>query len=244
MTSAQDRLRGIPVGAREPAPLDLLEAIRLRKSIRAFRPDPVPREALERALALAQRAASWSNLQPWEYAVVTGPRLRELSDALVAFVLGGEEPRYDFERPVFQPVHQRRRVSDGIRLFDIAGIHREDPDYDQKRADWRCRNMRLFGAPVGVFIYMERQLHTPAVLDIGGFVTTLMLACLPFGLGTCASGSLVGYPDLLRQLLGLPDSKMFLCGVCVGYPDWDAPLNTFGADRDPLEMFWHWHGWD
>ena len=244
MARARNRLLTIPRGTREPVSLDLLEAIRRRKSIRAFRPDPVPREALERVLALAQRAASWSNLQPWEYAVVTGGRLRELSDALVAYVLGGEEPRYDFERPEFQPVHQRRRVSDGIRLFETAGIHKSDPAYAQKRVEWRCRNMRLFGAPVGLFIYMERQLHTPAVLDTGGFLTTLMLACLPFGLGSCASGSLVSYPDLLRQSLGLPDSKLFLSGVCLGYPDWSDPLNTFQADRDPIELFGHWQGWD
>jgi nitroreductase len=193
---------------------------------------------------VAQRAASWSNLQPWEYAVVTGRALRELSDALVAHVLGGEEPRYDFERPEFQDVLKRRRVSDGIRLFEIAGIRKGEPDYEQRKVDWRCRNMRLFGAPVGVFLYMERQLHTPAAVDVGGFLTTFMLACLPFGLGTCASGSLVGYPDVLRQLLGLPDSKLFLSGICVGYPDWDDPLNTFEADRDPLDMFWHWRGWD
>lgn len=52
--------------------MDMAEAIRSRKSIRGFKPDPVPREVLEQILDLARRAPSTMNTQPWEFVVLTG----------------------------------------------------------------------------------------------------------------------------------------------------------------------------
>jgi nitroreductase len=54
------------------------EALATRKSIRAFRPDPVSRETVEKILTAASRAPSGGNLQPWKVYVVTGEARAEL----------------------------------------------------------------------------------------------------------------------------------------------------------------------
>ena len=58
--------------------MDVSEAINQRKSIRAFKPDPVPRDVLTKILEGAIRAPSWANTQPWEFAVATGKPLEEI----------------------------------------------------------------------------------------------------------------------------------------------------------------------
>ena len=62
--------------------MDVIEAIESRKSVRAFKPDPVPKKVLTRILEVALRAPSTDNTQPWEFAIVTGPILADLKKAL------------------------------------------------------------------------------------------------------------------------------------------------------------------
>ena len=58
------------------------EAILSRRSLRAFKPDPVPRETVERILAVASRAPSGSNIQPWKVYVVAGEVRERLTRAM------------------------------------------------------------------------------------------------------------------------------------------------------------------
>ena len=90
--------------------MDIVEAIQQRKSIRAFRPDPVPQEILKEILELALRAPSWANTQPWEFAIVTGKKLKEIKKAFVE--KAEEEPNPDIPRPreFPEPYDTRRRV--------------------------------------------------------------------------------------------------------------------------------------
>jgi nitroreductase len=60
--------------------MDVVEVIKERKSIRAFKPDPVPRDVLKQIVEQALRAPSWANTQPWEFAIVTGKQLKEVQD--------------------------------------------------------------------------------------------------------------------------------------------------------------------
>lgn len=53
-----------------------------RRAVRAFLPEPVPRDVLERCLDSALRAPSSSNLQPWEFVVIKDPALREKANAV------------------------------------------------------------------------------------------------------------------------------------------------------------------
>ena len=58
--------------------MDFDELIRDRRSVRAFRPDPVPDEVVDRLLAAAVRAPSAGNLQAWEFVVVRDQETKRL----------------------------------------------------------------------------------------------------------------------------------------------------------------------
>src|SRR5512139_1941305 len=63
--------------------MDVVQTIKERKSIRAFKPDQVPLDLLKEILEQAMRAPSWANTQPWEFAVVTGEKLKAIQEACV-----------------------------------------------------------------------------------------------------------------------------------------------------------------
>ena len=56
--------------------MDMYEAIRLRRSIRAYKSDPVEPEKLDRILQAGRLAPSACNLQPWHFVIITDPALR------------------------------------------------------------------------------------------------------------------------------------------------------------------------
>jgi nitroreductase len=48
----------------------------------------------------------------------------------------------------------------------------------------------------------------------------------------------------LRKVLGIPDSKVIVLGISIGYPDWDDPVNQFRSEREPLDDVSTWYGFD
>ena len=59
-------------------------AITSRRSVRAFLPTTVPNEVVQKILSTAARAPSGTNIQPWRVYVLTGSRLKQLSDAILS----------------------------------------------------------------------------------------------------------------------------------------------------------------
>jgi nitroreductase len=99
-------------------------------------------------------------------------------------------------------------------------------------------------APVGLIACTERS-AAPAVLpDVGIVLQTIMLAAFNYGLGTCTEYSVVIYADVLRRLLGIPQSKLIVLGMAIGNPDLNAPVNNFARPRYPLEALVTWRGFD
>src|SRR4030043_182845 len=107
--------------------MDIVEAINQRKSIRAFKSDPVPREILKEIMELASRAPSWGNTQPWEFAIATGKKLEEIRQAYVEKAAAATEDNPDIPRPreFPQPYDTRYRVL-GKKVLELKGISRED----------------------------------------------------------------------------------------------------------------------
>jgi len=223
--------------------MEVIEAIKARKSIRTFKPDPVPREILSQILEIALRAPSTDNSQPWEFVIVTGPILDELKQALSGKMGVLEEFNPDIPFPVlsYKPPYKDRSKNQGRRLFEAMGIARDDWD---RRSEWLRFMARFMDAPVGIILYVERYLGSYAVLDAGLFLENLLLAALDHGLGTCVQMAVVLYPDVLRGVLDIPESKLILCGVAIGYPDEDAPANKLQSEREPLDTFATWYGFD
>lgn len=216
------------------------EAIETRRSIRGFLPRPVPRETIERLLALASRAPSGSNTQPWKVRVLTGAALERLTRALSAAHYA-EEPEareYNYYMVNWREPYLGRRRKVGWQLFTLTGVARGDREASLKQ---RGRNYIFFGAPVGLVFTIERDLEQGSWLDYGMFLQTLMIAARGRGLDTCPQASIANYPDIVRRELGIPEGELVVCGMALGYADPDEPANALWSEREPVSGFATFH---
>jgi len=207
---------------------DLEQAINERRSIRMFLPDkPVPRELVDRALELAIRAPSNSNVQPWHLRLVSGAA----RDRLVAALLdeASSKPPVVPELPELF-AHLRREL--GAKVYGSMGITRDDAE---GRRIAVLRNWEFFRAPLAGIVCMHRDLHYVDSLGVGMFLQTFLLALTAHGLGTCVQVSIAGYPEIVREQLSISDEYAILCGLAIGYPDPTFPANTLRTDRNPIE---------
>ncbi len=224
--------------------MDVLEAIRTRKSIRGFKPDPVSREVLTEILETACRTPSPMNNQPWEFFVLTGPVLDAIKDKnqenFRSGVPGG--PEHMVVGWPKESVYRKRQVELAKQLFQLMDIQREDME---KRLDWLELGFRYFEAPAAIILVVDRSLSEGGpLIDIGAVMQTLCLAALPYGLGTCIEDQGVMYPEDLRKLAGIPDSKRIIMAVAIGYPDPDFPANRVETERENVENISTWIGFD
>ncbi|MFO8102306.1 MAG: nitroreductase [Dehalococcoidia bacterium] len=218
--------------------MDAIEAIEGRRSVRAFRPDPIPRDILEKIMRAALKAPSWENTQPWEFAVVCGEAMTKLRAAVSEKMESGEKPDLDIPWPKFTGAHHERSRALGKRLLPELGMEKGD------MANWWISMTQFFYAPCGVIAFMDSYLGEWSILDMGMALENLMIAAAHFGIGTCAISAGVIYPDLLRNLLEIPDSKRIIIALAMGYPDLSSPAATFRSDKEPPEMLVSWHGFD
>ena len=227
--------------------MDVVEAIRHRRSVRAFKPDTVPQKILKEIIGLALRAPSWANTQPWEFAIASGRKLEEIRQA---FIEKSEElPNPDLAAPrEFPEPYNTRRRAIGRQMLEIQGIKREDTE---QRMLWGMRGLKLFEAPNVIYIYTDRSfyfqgdsLNVWPIFDCGLVAENIMLLATRYGLGTIPAIQAVAYPDVLRQILGIPDSKLIVLGIAIGYPDWDASVNQLQSDREPVDDVATWYGFD
>ena len=207
---------------------DLEQAINERRSIRMFLPDkPVPRELVDRALELAIRAPSNSNVQPWHLRLVSGAARESLVAALLDEA--SSKPPVVPELPDLF-AHLRREL--GAKVYGSMGITRDDAE---GRRIAVLRNWEFFRAPLAGIVCMHRDLHYVDSLGVGMFLQTFLLALTARDLGTCVQVSIAGYPEIVREQLSISDEYAILCGLAIGYPDPTFPANTLRTDRNPIE---------
>jgi nitroreductase len=221
--------------------MDAIQAINDRRSVRAFKPDPVPKETLTAIMKAALQAPSWENSQPWEFAVLGGEAMRNFKTVIMAMMKAGEMPRLDIPWPKLSGRYLERAKEDGRNLFRELGISKDDKE---AVIGWRLSMARFFDAPNGVVVYTDSSLGQWSLVDVGIALQNLMLAAWHYGVGTCALAAAVIYPDVLRGLLDIPDSKRIVVGVALGYPDLSSPTAGFRANRDPLEAMVRWYGFE
>jgi len=214
--------------------MELSEAIKKRRSIRAFLPDPVPREKIQKIVETARWAPSWGNTQPWEIVVADGEKTGQLARALEAEGKKGSNPRPDIVMPLeFPEIHKSRYVSLGRSLFTTMGIERGDRE---ARTRHYLNMYMFFGAPTVVYFVIDGRLNEPyACLDIGSIGTTFCYLACQVGLGTIYLAASMHFPDIVKDVLDIPEDKKVVIGIAVGTPHPDAPASLFRSERDPVE---------
>ena len=212
--------------------------IRSRKTTRAFRTDDVLKSAVMELLDIARAAPSTFNTQPWQVHVLTGKAKSALSEALVRAHSGNTHPPYA-AMPSPAPADCAARQDEFGRLYySVLGIDRSDI---AARSRQTARNYVFFDAPVGLIFTIDAALTKHSWLDCGMFLQNLMLAAQARGLATCPQVSFVRYQSVIADQLKFKPSESVVCGMSLGYPDDDAPLNLMRMPREPIEEFTTWH---
>jgi nitroreductase len=216
--------------------MQVTEALKARKSTRAFLPTEVSRESITRILSAARHAPSGTNLQPWQVAVVTGDKLRDLTQKLEqAFRAGKKEDMdYQYYPMKWQEPYRSRRKACGLQMYQTLGIKREDKE---RQIDQWAANFRSFDAPAMLLFFMAPVLETGSYLDYGMFLQSIMLAAVEEGLATCPQASLGEYPELVKHELDYPPDSILIGGMALGYEDPDALVNSYRTPREEVETF-------
>lgn len=212
-----------------------------RHAVRAFLPTPIERATIDAILAVARRAPSGTNLQPWRVHVLTGAARQHLVDAVCAAYDAdepGHESEYDYyPAEFFEPYLSRRRAI-GLGLYGLLGIAKGDAA--RMRAQMR-RNYEFFGAPVGLIFSIDRRMGRGGWLDYGTFLQNVMLAAGARGLDTCPQVAWLPYHRIIGGHLGFAAQEQLVCGMCLGHADPDAVENTLATTRAALEEFVVFH---
>ena len=214
-------------------------AIASRRAVRAFLPTPVPRERIERILAIASRAPSGTNTQPWKVYVLTGEPLRSLSRRLVDAYDDPEQRAHHTEEYAYYPtewvspyIDRRRKV--GWDLYGLLGIGKSDKA--RMHAQHR-RNYEFFGAPVGLMFTIDRIMRQGSWLDYGMFLEAVMVAARAQGLDTCPQAAFTPFHRLVMDAIAAPAEEQLVCGMSLGFADRTAIENTLVTEREPVAAF-------
>lgn len=223
------------------AAADVFEAARTRRSVRAYKPDPIPTQTLREIVELARWTPSGSNIQPWCLHVLTGATLTRVGNAIQQAFLNDETSHqrdYNYYTdPIEEPYLARRRAC-GWGLYGTLGIGRGDLE---KSKAYRATNYNFFGAPAGLILAIDRKLEVGSWFDYGMFAQTVMLAARARGLHTCAEAAIASYPDIVRRELNISRDFTIMCGMAMGYADESAKVNTFQPARIALEDYATFH---
>jgi nitroreductase len=210
----------------------LEELLNERYSVRAFRPEPVPRGTIEHVLKVAQRTASWCNSQPWQVIIASGKAGARFRKAIYAEASSGAPANTDFPFPrEYKGVYLERRRESGYQLYNTLGIRRGDKGAYAKQA---LENYNFFGAPHVAIIHTDEPLGVYGAIDCGAYVSNFMLAAQALGLGTIAQAALARHSGLIRRHFDLADDRRVVCGISFGYADHGHKVNSYRTSRAPI----------
>lgn len=215
--------------------MDIFEAIRERRSVRAFQTDSIPKELVKEILRLTINAPSANNLQPWEFVVVMDKEKDRLSRKLIKAY---KEKRISCGSGATKPLPEAIRQR-GIQTLESMKTYVEvnGVSTDKFINEGSCN---FYGAPVAIIICLDDCFSARQMVDVGTAVGYLALAAHASGLATCPIGLIADYGDEIKDLLNIPQNKKVVIGIALGYPDYDNPMSQFRSPRGDLGELVRW----
>ncbi len=205
-----------------------------RRSIRGYKPDPVPQALIEEVLQLAMRSPSSMNTQPWNFYVITGEPLNRIRAGNTERMIAGVPQSREFRTgQAFDGLHRERQIGVAKQLFTAMGIARDDKE---ARQDWVLRGFRQFDAPVCVIITYDKVLSDSddTAFDCGAVATSLVNAAWSRGLGAVINSQGIMQSPVVRQHAGIADDQIILKSIALGWPDFAFPANAVVSTRKSL----------
>ena len=212
--------------------MNVKEAFVSRRSVRRFLPDSVSKEKIENILEGAAFAPSGHNIQPWHVYVVQGKKKLSMTNSIIEAIKDGsaKEMKNEFDyypTEWFEPFVSRRRAV-GFELYNLLGIGRDDFEARDKQMQ---ENFHFFGAPVGMFITMDRRLATGTFMDVGMFIQSILVGARGEGLHSCGQVAFTKFHTLIAEQLKFKENEMLVCGVSIGYEDTSAAENALRVEK-------------
>jgi len=217
------------------------EILKTRISTRAFLDTPVAESEVRTILDIARYAPSGGNLQPWKIHVVTGAARQRVIDGARQSLSGNpfavESELKIYPENLWEP-YRTRRYALGEAMYEQLGIPREDK---AGRLAHLARNFEFFGAPVGMFFTLDRRFDKGQWAHLGMMMLAISLVAEERGLATCMQEAWTTRARTVCEILSIPDSEQFYCGMALGYADKSAPVNKLRSERAPLADFAIFH---
>lgn len=196
--------------------------------------------------ANAASGLSWSTGYPDDEPLLTGT----IVDPIAAMVA------------TLAAIQNQRRTGSGalveIPLCDVA-LQLSARSIIEASAGWRrdratgdkagrprqfARNFQFFGAPVGLFCYVDRQTGSAQWSDLGMYLQTVMLLLEAEGLDSCPQESWSVYHRTVAENLRPSAESVLFCGMSIGYPDPDRPSAAPRTERAGLGEVSTFSGWE
>ncbi len=210
------------------------EAIKQRRSVRAYKKQAVDAGLIEKIFLQAQDSPSNCNTQPWHVVVVSGEARNNIEKSMVSDIMSGKTPT-----PHFTPGDQglkdeyrKRQIACAISLYDSVDVKYEEKE---KRQELMLRNWQFFGAPHAAFFSMPKTMSEINAVDMGIYLQTIMLLMTENGLASCPQGALAMYTDAVHELANIPENHAIMFGLSFGYAEEEAPINRFNVGREKLD---------
>ena len=215
--------------------MNVADAIKQRRSTRAYIDKPVAPDLLKKIFLQAQDSPSNCNTQPWHVVIVSGGVRDAIEKGMISDIMSGKAPMPHFV-PGDQNLkseHRTRQVACAVSLYGAMGIGREDK---KERQQLMARNWQFFGAPHAAFFSMPKSMSEINAVDLGIYLQSLMLLLTENGLASCAQGSLAMYTDAVHELANIPEGNAIMFGLSFGYADTDDVINQFDVGREELSQ--------
>lgn len=216
--------------------MNVSDALRKRKSTRAFIDKEVSMDIVKEIIDVARFAPSGVNAQPWQVAVVSGEKKQALCSLMEkAFRESGKgKMDYSYYPDEWIEPYRSRRIATGLQMYSTLNITREDK---QKQTEQWARNYQAFGAPVVLFFFIDPIMNKGSFIDYGMFLQSIMLAAVEKGLATCPQAALGEFPEIVKRELGYPEDCLLIGGIALGYEDKEAVVNSYRTSRQSVEDF-------
>jgi nitroreductase len=211
------------------------EVVLGRRSIRGFKQDPVPKELIKEVIAIAMRAPSSLNTQPWNFYVVAGEPLERIRAGNTERNLAGVPESREFRsHGAYQGIHRDRQKEIAAQLFEAMSIDWGDKE---RRRDWVMRGFRQFDAPVAVVVTFDRSIHGGDIgpFDCGAVTNALVNAAWSRGLGCVINSQGIMQSPVVREHAGIDDDQVIMICVAMGFPDETFPANAVVSRRKSVD---------
>lgn len=188
--------------------MDCLTAISTRRSVRAYRPDPIPDEVLQKIMTAALMAPSADDLQPWFFALLKSRgAIRDLTGIL-------------------RPAPERLREH----------LEERFSKYPQVIAETKRFLAKLGEAPVCVLVFQKEQTYpnkaTVIQQSIAAAIENMLLAAWSLGVGSCwlTAPLEAGLGQGIRERFA-PGKGELSALITLGYPEKVPPAPKRKRDR-------------